>query len=392
MINNAKKDCCGCGACKEVCAKNAISLVADNEGFWYPKVDSSLCVNCGLCEKVCPSLTPQESKLDKASIFGCKNLNEDEQINSASGGIFPVIAKNVLERKGVVFGAAFSKDWMVEHKYIQLESELDLLCRSKYVQSNASVSFPIVKDFLQKGTLVLFTGTPCQCLGLKNYLRKDYSNLILVDIICHGVPSPMVWNRYLNEMSTKYGSCVDDIEEIRFKMKDGHRFHWKHPGFLIKWSNGKELRVFSNETSYENGFLSNLFTRPSCANCKMKSLATVSDLTIGDFWGAEIVAPKFMDKNGLSVVFANSARGRDLFDELKTKLSILPLQKECAVRHNARIVNPIKMHRNRNRFFEMILHHSIDESVNECLKMSFMEMVRKKISTFKHMLKMAILK
>ena len=383
MINLPKEDCCGCGACKAICPRKAITLSLDSEGFWYPLINQDVCVNCGLCQKTCPSINVNESCINKTKAVGCKNTNVEEQLNSASGGIFTVIAKCILKKKGIVFGAKFRSDWNVEHGFIQEESELDSLCRSKYVQSDASNSYPLVKDFLLKEKNVLFTGTPCQCLALRRFLRKDYDNLVVVDIVCHGVPSPKIWQQYLNEESEKIGCSVSEIEEIRFKYKEKDKYHWKHPGFLIKWKNGKLFKIFSNKTSYENGFLTNLFTRPSCAKCKMKPLASSSDLTIGDFWGVEKVYPDFMDKNGVSILFINTKIGELIYHEIQSQLLTLQISVEDAVHFNARVTKSITMNKKRDMFFELVSNRSVDYSVNECLKKSLWEKTKNNLHLFK---------
>lgn len=369
-----KEACCGCGACIASCPKSALELKEDNEGFLYPVVNPEKCIDCGVCEKVCPFIGNKESKLNQAHLYGAKNKNVTEQLNSASGGIFPLLAKYVIGQGGYVFGAAYVNNWLVEHLGISDEKSIDKLSRSKYVQSNASVVYKEVRSHLKDGTLVLFTGTPCQCLGMKKYLRKDYENLYLVDIVCHGVPSPSVWKMYLENISLEMHESVSDIIDIRFKYKDIYTYHWKHPGFMIEWANGKKYIDYSNRTCYENGFLGNLFVRPSCYACQVKSISSGADMTIGDFWGVEKLYPDFYDKKGTSIIFVNTNKGRFLFKAIRQNLEYINVQVEDAIRYNRRIVYSIPKTNKRIKFFKKFTQNkNLDSSVQDLLTSSLLE-------------------
>ena len=291
----SKENCVGCAACENVCSVGALAMKVDEEGFSYPFLDESKCVHCNKCVKVCPVLNhPYDNNKLKAEFYGMKSRDVNTQINSASGGVFPELAKLFLsDSNGFVWGATFDENFYVVHKCIDSKQHLDNLCRSKYVQSNLTGVYKEVKKQLQNGKRVLFTGTPCQTTALKNFIGKNDDNLYLVDIICHGVPSPEVWQEYLTELSEEYSEKKEDICSVCFKYKDGAR-KWTHPGFLVKWEDGKEYIDFSNNTWYENGFLNNLYVRPSCHICKFKSLSSISDLTIGDFWGMQRTGTRFI--------------------------------------------------------------------------------------------------
>ena len=194
-----KHNCCGCSACLNVCPKACITMLADEEGFLYPKVDKTICIDCGLCEKVCPFMANLDAKRPIRS-YAAINPNEQERYNSSSGGIFTMLMRETLNRGGVVFGAAFDKKWNVHHIAIESIEEMPLLQGSKYVQSYVGDCYRDAKDFLREGRDVLFSGTSCQIAGLRQYLRKDYENLTTVDVICHGVPSPRVWSAYLSSL------------------------------------------------------------------------------------------------------------------------------------------------------------------------------------------------
>lgn len=193
-----KQDCCGCEACVQICPKGCMCMVEDTEGFLYPQVDKSVCVNCGLCEKVCPVIHQNKSRTP-LKVYAAKNMDEEVRLKSSSGGIFTLLAESVIKRGGVVFGAKFDDEWMVVHDYTDNIEGVAAFRGSKYVQSIIGNAYRKVEQFLKSGRMVLFTGTPCQIAGLKKYLRKEYKKLLAVDLVCHGVPSPKVWQMYLEE-------------------------------------------------------------------------------------------------------------------------------------------------------------------------------------------------
>ncbi len=326
-----KSKCCGCSACVSICPKKCISFSEDHEGFIYPMVNAEDCIDCGLCEKVCPVLHQNEERLPLKT-FAAYNKNESVRIQSSSGGVFTILAEEVIEQGGVVFGARFNDDWEVIHDFTETKEGLAAFRGSKYVQSNVGDSFSNVKSFLEFGRKVLFSGTPCQVAGLKKYLRKDYPNLLTVDFICHGVPSPMVWRKYLNEIC----DARQGVKKIQFRSlakrlisgRDGlldaaaskciksisfrdKTFGWKKYSFVLNFSeaNAEEKNSVSNSTrseyfydnAYMQAFLSNLSLRPSCYDCPAKSGKSSSDLTLGDFWGIEKLLPQFDDDKGCGV-------------------------------------------------------------------------------------------
>ena len=193
-----KKDCCGCSACVQRCPKQCITLKEDNEGFLYPIVDKKTCIDCGLCEKVCPILHQGEPQ-KPLKVYAAKNLNEEIRRQSSSGGIFTLLAEQVIQEGGVVFGARFDENWEVKHDYTETIEGLAVFRGSKYVQSRIEDNYKKAEEFLKQGRKVLFSGTPCQIAGLKRFLRKEYEELLTVDFVCHGVPSPGVWRKYLKE-------------------------------------------------------------------------------------------------------------------------------------------------------------------------------------------------
>ena len=204
-----KSSCCGCEACVQCCPKQCLTMHEDCEGFLYPQVDESSCIDCGLCEKVCPVIH-QNASQEPLSSYIAINPNEEIRLKSSSGGIFTLLAEKIIAEGGVVFGARFDENWDVVHAWTDTIEGLAPLCGSKYVQSRIGNTYNEAKDFLKQGRKVLFSGTPCQIAGLKKFLRKEYANLLTVDFICHGVPSPGVWRRYLSELRESLRAERDD--------------------------------------------------------------------------------------------------------------------------------------------------------------------------------------
>lgn len=323
---NDKIDCCGCNACGSICAKNAITFQTDEEGFWYPDVDMDKCVDCGMCEKVCPfiaDLTPRIPLVTYAAI----NPNEYERNNSSSGGIFSLLASHTINAGGVVFGAAFDNEWNVTHLSVENIKELSKLRGSKYVQSMIGDRFRTVKKYLVQGKQVLFSGTACQIAGLNSYLLKKYDNLTTVDVVCHGVPSPKIWKQYVKLLQTH-----STIKSISFRDKLSG---WRGYDFTVSYNDGSIHRESHNKNLYMQGFLHDLFLRPSCYHCKIKCGRCGSDITLGDYWGIERVLPEVDDNKGVSVVMVNTEKGREIINGISSQ------QKETdykqAVQGNANI-------------------------------------------------------
>lgn len=352
-----KYNCTGCAACHDVCSVGAIKMEFDKEGFLYPRIDSDKCISCGACNSVCPIDRCYVGGLHEVKVYAAKSRDKCTQMNSASGGVFPEIARIILQREGVVWGAAFDTNFDVCHTYVKDLNHLTALCRSKYVQSNMIGVYKTIKDQLKDGQTVLFTGTPCQTSGLARFVGdKLKKNLFLVDIICHGVPSVMIWREFIKELCDCNGENVKNISSIAFKYKDIIR-KWNHPGFRVVWDSGKEYIDYSNMSWYENGYLSNLYVRPSCHTCKFKNLNSPSDLTIGDFWGCANVLPEMYDEDGVSVVFSKTEKGKKLLMWTQNNIEYKQISYENAIKHNSRIVKPAPANKKRGMFWKYYLGH-----------------------------------
>lgn len=300
------KDCCGCHACASVCARHSITMHEDNEGFLYPVVDASTCTDCGLCERVCPVINQDEPR-KPLKVYAAKNRNEEIRRQSSSGGIFTPLAEAVIREGGVIFGAKFDKDWNVVHAWTDTIEGIADFRGSKYVQSTIGDAYREAREFLKQGRKVLFSGTPCQIAGLRKFLRKEYENLLTVEVVCHGVPSPLVWREYLKE--TSKGQI---IQRINFRDKN---ISWKNYRVLVQGNDNIVYQPFY-ENIYMKGFLRNIYLRPSCYACPAKSGKSSADITLGDFWGIENYLQKFDDDKGVSACIAHTDKGIALLDIL----------------------------------------------------------------------------
>lgn len=348
MINiTDKKNCCGCSACATICPRQCISMLADNEGFLYPHVDKIKCIDCRLCEKVCNQLDPFENR-DPLKVLAAINIDEEIRLSSSSGGIFYSLAENTINKGGVVFGARFDTNWQVVIDYTDTIDGIKDFMGSKYVQARIDTSYHDAKRFLTEGRHVLFSGTPCQIAGLHKFLGKQYNNLLSVDFICHGTPSPKVWDMYLKHVVNANHS----IQSISFRNKVNG---WKKLHFSIEYSKANKtvsLLSSTDKNQYMKAFLSDLILRPSCASCKAKSFSSKSDITLADFWGIWNVNPEMYDNKGTSMILINTEHGlKELpYDNIK----YINADYEDAKKYNRACIVSVSPHSKRALFFDKL--------------------------------------
>lgn len=311
-----KQDCCGCSACAQRCPKQCITMAEDEEECLYPKVDTANCIDCHLCEKVCPVINQDDTRTP-LNVYAAKNPDDTIRMNSSSGGIFTILAVQVIKSGGVVFGACWDDEWNIKHDYAECIDDLAQFRSSKYLQSVIGDTYIKAEQFLKAGRKVMFTGTPCQIAGLKHFLRKEYDNLLAVEVICHSVPSPGVWQRYLAEKLQTLGWNKSDIQHISFRDK---KTGWKTYSFVIENRNGNIFTELSSKNAFMRGFLADLYTRPSCHACPAKQLRSGSDITLGDFWGIESLMPKIDNDKGVSAIIVNSDKGKELLHNINVEL------------------------------------------------------------------------
>ena len=346
--------CSGCTACFAICPKDAITMQSDLEGFKYPVVEKNKCIYCGLCSKVCPLDNAQSNFEEDKTSFACSAKDKNFARQSSSGGVFAILANMYVKEQAVIYGAAFDDNLNVCHIRADKKDELKSLYTSKYVQSDMGNTFRQVKGDLDNGKKVLFAGTPCQVAGLKSYLQKDYLNLLSVDFICHGVPSPLVWQRYIIAMEKKLNN---KITEISFRdKKDG----WKNYYFKLSTANGDVFYEKHGENIYMKGFLKDLYLRPSCYDCKFKTLHRASDITLADFWGIEKIIPEINVEKGVSLCWASSEKGDTILDKALKQTIYEQVDLNEAIKHNPSAITSVKRHKNRNKFFEDIRKSDID--------------------------------
>lgn len=360
MISINKKDnCCGCYACVNVCPKDCISMEEDSEGFNYPNVDKDKCVDCTLCEKVCPIINKDkvaQGSNEENNTYVAYTKNATVRKNSSSGGMFTELAESVLKNNGVVFGCAFDDDFNAHHIMVNNSSDLEKLRGSKYIQSQIESTYKEAEKLLKNGKLVLFSGVACQIAGLNSYLRKDYNNLITVDVLCHGVPSGKAWRKYIDDNQKRHNA---KLNKYYFRNKDNG---WKV--FTVKqmyMNNQGESSPF-NKDSFMQLFLGEVCLRPSCHNCRFKDIRRPSDITLGDCWGVQNYMPEMDDDKGTSVVIAHTKKGVNILNSVKNNLVIKKAKLDRALPPTADSRKSVLPHKNREIFFKQLNEgKSVDE-------------------------------
>ena len=338
-----KQNCCGCSACAQRCPKQCISMQADSEGFLYPKVDMGVCIDCHLCEKVCPVINPNEPRTP-LGVYAAKNANDEVRMASSSGGIFTCLAQRVLAESGVVFGARWDDDWNVVHDYVEKKDDIAKFRGSKYIQSNMRDCFKEAEIFLNSGRKVLFSGTPCQIAGLTRFLRKDYDNLLKVEVVCHGVPSQGLWKEYIAEQTSMDGKSVHDLRTINFRDKENG---WERYNVVLEYNDGQRNVCYHGKNYWMRSFITNLNLRPSCLHCPSKCNESCADITLGDFWGIVNFFPEKCDDKGYTMIVCHTDRGREFTkDYNKGELSFTKV-----VAYNKSLACSAKENPKRKAFF-----------------------------------------
>lgn len=387
MINiRDKQNCCGCSACASICPKHCITMQADNEGFLYPIVNEVDCIDCGLCEKVCHELYPFEERKPQ-KVYAAINNDEEIRLKSSSGGIFYLLAEKTIAEGGVVFGARFDEQWQVVIDYAETKEGVKVFMGSKYVQARMATAYADAKSFLTEGRKVLFSGTPCQITGLHHFLRKPYDNLLTVDFICHGTPSPKVWSRYLDEVVTAGRKAINDMQ---FRNKQNG---WKRCNFIISYDKDEQslsLCNYHQKNHYMRAFLQNIILRPSCHSCQAKQGRSHSDVTLADFWGINVEIPEMDDNKGTSLVLVNTEKGQKALNLNKVTYKETTIHK-ALFRHNTAYRISVSAHPKRSEFFNRLDEiESITSLIIDCLRPTMKQRLRKQLYMCKHLIKMML--
>lgn len=354
-----KQDCCGCHACAQICPKHCITMQPDAEGFLYPNIDESACIDCGSCEKVCPIIhSTREPSNRKPMAYAAMNLDENIRLASSSGGVFTLLAEQTIDKGGIVFGAAMSEDQhSVHHIAVETKTGLTALRGSKYLQSAIGDTYLQARKALWHGRKVLFSGTPCQIEGLRTFLQKDYPNLFCVDLICHGVPSPLVWDTYLTEQEKSAGAPA---RRTFFRHK---KYGWKTFAVLLEFANNTAYERVASADTFMQAFLRNACLRPSCYACHFKKMNRVSDITLADYWGIQNQYPEMNDNKGISLVLVHSEKGQCCLNELGHFSHLKSVPVAQALINNPAMCCSVRAHKHRRQFFSHLGRMSFSKLV-----------------------------
>lgn len=336
-----KENCCGCFSCYATCPVHAITMKSDREGFLYPIIASEKCIGCLKCVSACAFKTEHHAsvKSKKPIAYAVKHTDEKVREASRSGGVFTTISDDVLSKDGVVYGCVLSEQFEAIHIRAEIQDDRNRMRGSKYVQSNLGNIYHQVIEDLKFGKQVMFTGTSCQVAALKKFLKKDYDNLLCVDIACMGVPSPAVWKDNLLWLEGKYGK----IQTVDFRNKKD--FGWRSHVETYVMESGKVI----NSKVFPTLFSKHLILRPSCHQCPYKDIMHPGDITLADFWGIEKSIPEFDDNKGVSLVLVNTDKGNEFFSQVKRTLNIKKTSIEDAMQRS--FVSSCQIPKERKQFW-----------------------------------------
>lgn len=375
IVPFSKSECCGCSACVYACPVSAINMQEDEEGFLYPSVNYVICTSCGLCSRNCAFLNKEliSKKDNLPDAFVVKHLDQNVRMNSRSGGVFVALSDWIIDRGGVVYGCVLDENLNALHIRATNKIDRNRMCRSKYVQSDTRKIFSLIRNDLKENRLVLFSGTGCETDSVLSFLQHEHietTNLFLMDIICHGVPSPKIFSDFIGWMEREFHGKVTEFE-FRDKSKSG-------------WDGYIETAKINNKnhsgTIYRELFQSDLCLRPSCYNCKYSTVFRTSDITIGDAWGIKKALPQFNDNRGVSLIIINSKKGKKILEIINEVSEVKPVNLAEMLQKN--LYKPTNPPGNRDHFWNVYKKGGIDLIIEKFGYLPFLNRLSKRLKYF----------
>lgn len=363
------QECAICGACINACPVDAISLDKVYLDFRYPQIKEDICIHCNQCEKACPILG-NKGKPDEGYpvAFAAKSENDSMRMRSSSGGAFYELADQMLRDGGYVCGAVFDDEFHVKHILSNAKEDILRMMGSKYAQSDMGYCYRDVKDALEKGCKVLFSGCPCQVAGLRTFLGKEYPNLLLVELICHGIPSDQMLQTYIGMQERKYGARLTRME-FRNKKKG-----WHNSSVRMEFENHRIYSIPYTADAHTIGFLRNITLKPSCYDCHFRNFTAGSDIIMGDFWGAEVELPED-DNKGISAILVNSGKGMDIID--RCNLALTPANVETVIKYNKNLLCSAAVSPQRSSFYAHADTNGLEEAIRIYLEESTIQKLKR---------------
>ena len=363
------QDCALCGACFNACPVDAIRFSKAYLDFQYPEIDATRCVHCNQCEKACPILGDKSKPEDGYPIaFAAKSNDNSVRLRSSSGGVFYELASQILRDGGYVCGAVFDESFHVRHIVSNMQEAIFRMMGSKYAQSDVGYCYREIKEKLNAGEKVLFSGCPCQVAGLRTYLGKSYKNLLLVELICHGIPSDQMLQTYVHMQEKKYGAKLKRME-FRNKTKG-----WHGSSVRMEFENQRIYSKPITADAYMNGFLGSATLKSSCYDCHFRNFTAGSDIILGDFWGAEVELLED-DNKGISAILVNSGKGMDLLD--RCNLALTPANVETIIKYNRNLLCSAAPSPQRSSFYASANTNGLEEAIRRYLEESTTQKLRR---------------
>lgn len=363
------QECAICGACINACPVDAISLDKVHLDFRYPQINEDICIHCNQCEKACPILGNKGKPGEGYPVaFAAKSENDPMRMRSSSGGVFYELANQMLRDGGYVCGAVFDDKFHVKHILSYAKEDILRMMGSKYAQSDVGYCYREVKDVLEKGCKVLFSGCPCQVAGLRTFLGKEYPNLVLVELICHGIPSDHMLQTYIGMQERKYGARLTRME-FRNKKKG-----WHNSSVRMEFGHHRTYSKPEAADAYMNGFLGSVTLKPTCYQCHFRNFTAGSDIILGDFWGAEVELP-VDDNKGISAILVNSGKGMDVLD--RCNLTLTPANVETVIKYNRNLLCSAAPSPQRSSFYASADTNGLEEAIRRYLEESTIQKLKR---------------